>query len=135
MSNKVEKPTDTQGSVRRKELLFDVETLSTEQLETGVQVAEEFTDHHLASQARQNQAKEGSTLSQAKQWLIWSACFMSIGLFGVAAITLTSLVVIYVRFLSDKPEQVGTLLWAIFTYSLVAAASLYFQKILRRNLD
>ena len=135
MSNKEDGPNEGQVAKRHEELLSDVDSLSPEQLETGVQVAEEFTDRHLASQARQNQAKEGSTLSQAKRHFTWALCYTLIILFVFCGIMLIYLIATYGHYLSKTPEQVGVLLWAIFTHSSVAAASLYFQKVLRRNLD
>lgn len=115
MSNKVDEPNDAQVAKRSEELLFDVESLSQEQLETGVRVAENFTDDHLASQTRKNQASEGSTVSLAKRHFTWALCLSAIGILIVCAAMLAYLIVNVGIHLSKTPEQASSVLWSIVT--------------------
>jgi hypothetical protein len=119
----------------RQDLLSELGRLSPNQLESGVQDREEFSERHLASRQRQNTADEGSTVSLAKRYFTWALCVSAIGILLVCVAMLCYLVVEVAFHLSKSPDKAGSVLWSIVTHGAVAAASMYFQKVLRKNLD
>lgn len=133
MSRKPNAPNNGQAA-RRRELLDKVDDLSPDQLSDGVQETEHFSAEHLASRQRQDRAKEVSEVSRAKRLFVWWVGYVAVAIvvaLGVAAVYLLG---VFVWHLSLTPANVGGVLASVFSYLAVAGATLFIERILRKDM-